>query len=467
MPETTPPPAGQPDAVPFGEFHDHAVDRLELRPIHGFPEIRPGDDVAGAIAGLAPWLQDDDVLVVTSKIISKSEGRLIVVDAEDPAVREEVRQAAIETETVRVVARRGTLRIVETRHGLVMAAAGVDASNVATDEIALLPLDPDASARLLRDRIRELLGVTVGVVISDSMGRPWRAGIVDNAIGVAGLTALHDVRGATDKHGNVLAVTEVAIADEISAAADLVKGKLGGVPVAVVRGLTLTDSPIGSRSLFRGAADDMFRLGTTEAIAVGREDAGGATVTPSRLHADAVEIITQMAAAEEADGGGGAQRAMQQAFLAFLAARPDATSRSCVAGHLTASAIVVDPSQQAVLLTLHPRVGMWVQVGGHCDEGDMSLLDAAAREAREESGIGSLSIDPTPLALDVHAITCSLGVPTRHFDVQFLALAPSGAQVVISDESLDLQWFPWNRLPANSAPELPWLLSAARARLGG
>lgn len=451
-----------PPTIPAGQFRDHAVERIELLPIHGFPEVRPGDDVAAAIAGLAPWLRDDDVLIVTSKIISKAEGRLIVVDAEDPAVREEVRQAAIETETVRVVARRGLLRIVETRHGLVMAAAGVDASNVATDEIALLPLDPDTSARLLRDRLRELLGVTVGIVISDSMGRPWRAGIVDNAIGVAGLTALHDVRGATDKYGNVLAVTEVALADELAAAGDLVKGKLGGVPVAVVRGLSLTDDPIGSKSLFRGSVDDMFRLGTVEAMAVGREDAGGATVTPGRLHADAVETITEMA-----NDDGGAQRAMQQAFLGFLAARPDATSRSCVAGHITASAIVVDPSKQAVLLTLHPRVGMWVQVGGHCEPGDMSLLDAAAREAREESGIGSLSIDPTPLALDVHAITCSLGVPTRHFDVQFLALAPPGAQVVISDESLDLQWFPWDRLPANSAHELPWLLTAARARLGG
>ena len=459
MPETS----NQPPTIPAGQFRDHAVDRIELLPIHGFPEIRPGDDVAAAIARLAPWLRDDDVLIVTSKIISKSEGRLIVIDAEDPAVREEVRQAAIETETVRVVARRGLLRIVETRHGLVMAAAGVDASNVATDEIALLPLDPDSSARLLRDRLRALLGVTVGIVISDSMGRPWRAGIVDNAIGVAGLTALHDVRGATDKHGNVLAVTEVAIADELAAAGDLVKGKLGGVPVAVVRGLALADDPIGSKSLFRGSADDMFRLGTVEAMAVGREDAGGATVTPGRLHADAVETITEMAAHEDA---GGAQRAMQQAFLAFLAARPDATSRSCVAGHITASAMVIDPGKRAVLLTLHPRVGLWVQVGGHCEAGDMSLLDAAAREAREESGIGSLSIDPTPLALDVHAITCSLGVPTRHFDVQFLALAPSGAQAVISDESLDLQWFPWDSLPANSAPELPWLLHAARARLG-
>ena len=457
MPDPDPSPAARDDVV------DHASARLEILPILGFPEVRPGDDVAASVAELAPWLQDDDVLVVTSKVISKSEGRLIVIDDDDPAVREDVRQAAIDAETVRVVARRGLLRIVENRQGLVLAAAGVDASNVSTDEIALLPLDPDASAALLRTRIQELLGVTVGVVISDSMGRPWRAGIIDLAIGAAGLTAIHDARGATDAHGNVLAVTEVAIADELASAGDLVKGKLGGIPVAVVRGLTLHDNGAGARPLIRGSADDMFRLGTVEAMAIGREDAGGATEQPGPLHAEAVATISEMFGP---DDSGAAQRAMQQAFLGFLAARPDATRRSCVSGHVTASAIVLNPATRSVLLTLHPRVGQWLQVGGHCEEGDMSLLDAAAREAREETGIGSLSIDPAPLALDVHAITCSLGVPTRHFDVQFLALAPAGAQAVISDESLDLQWFPWDELPENSAPELPWLLARARARLG-
>lgn len=471
---TNPPTEGDGAGVPGGsgsaggaddfEFVDHASPQLELRPIMGIGEIRPGDDIAAQIAAAAPWLRDDDVLVVTSKIVSKSEGRLIQIDSEDPTVREDVRQAAIESETVRVVARRGLLRIVETRHGFVMAAAGVDASNVSRSEIALLPLDPDASAARLRDRLRELLGVSVGVVISDSMGRAWRAGIIDLAIGAAGITALHDVRGASDKFGNVLAVTEVAIADELAAAADLVKGKLGSIPVAVVRGLTLHDDGAGVRPLIRDSTDDMFRLGTQEAISVGREDAGGATETPGPLHADAVATITEMTT--HAEDASPAQRAMQQAFLGFLAARPDATSRTCVAGHITASAVVIDPSTRSVLLTLHPRVGLWLQVGGHCEPGDKSLLDAAAREAREETGIGSLSIDPVPLALDVHPITCSLGVPTRHFDVQFLALAPPGAQAVISDESLDLRWFPWHRLPENSAPELPWLLGQAWARLG-
>ena len=140
--------------------------------------------------------------------------------------------------------------------------------------------------------------------------------------------------------------------------------------------------------------------------------------------------------------------------------------RSCAPGHLTASALVLEPSRRAVLLTLHPRVGMWLQVGGHCETGDHSLLDAAAREAREESGIGSLSFDPTPLGLDVHPITCSLGVPTRHFDVRFLALAPTGSEPVRSDESLDLKWFPWDALPYGVSPDLPRLIETARIRLG-
>ena len=239
----------------------------------GIGELRPGDDLAALIAQHAPPLQDGDVLVVTSKAVSKVEGRLIVLDTADADAREAARQDAIDAETVRVVASRDALRIVETRHGLVLAAAGVDLSNVARNEIALLPLDPDASAQLLREALRERLGVEVGVVISDSMGRPWRAGITDTAIGVAGLTAVTDARGRTDVYGNVLVVTQVAVADELAAAADLVKGKLGGVPVAIVRGFArdgkLDDDGLGSRTLIRGAADDLFRLGTAEAMAVG------------------------------------------------------------------------------------------------------------------------------------------------------------------------------------------------------
>lgn len=443
---------------------DHAAAHIEILPVLGIGELRRGDDLADAIAAHAPPLQDGDVLIVTSKVVSKTEGRMIVLDTADPDAREAARQEAIEAETVRIVAERDTLRIVETRHGLVLAAAGVDASNVSRNELALLPIDPDASAQLLRERIRERLGVEVGVVISDSMGRPWRAGITDAAIGVAGLTALTDPRGHTDAYGNVLAVTQVAVADELAAAGDLVKGKLGGVPVAIVRGLAydgkLTDDGLGSRALIRGPEEDLFRLGTSEAMAVGREDVGWATDIAPPLHADAVRVIADLAANNDMEA------AVRQGFLGFLAARPDAMWRSCAPGHLTASALVIEPSRRLVLLTLHPRAGMWVQLGGHCEPGDNTLLDVAVREGREESGIGSLSFDPAPLGLDVHPITCSLGVPTRHFDVRFLAVATAGSEPVRSEESLDLQWFSWDALPEGTSPELPRLVEVARMRLG-
>ncbi|WP_375491086.1 coenzyme F420-0:L-glutamate ligase [uncultured Jatrophihabitans sp.] len=444
---------------------DHAVPGVEIVPVTGIGELRPGDDLAAVVVEHVQ-LHDGDVLVVTSKIVSKVEGRLVKLDSTDPARREAARQAAIDAETERVVARRGDLRIVATRHGLVLAAAGVDASNVALDELALLPLDPDASAQLLRDAVRERSGVEVGVIISDTMGRAWRDGLTDAAIGVAGLAALTDARGHTDSHGNTLDVTRVAVADEIAAAADLVKGKLRGVPVAVVRGLApdgkLPDDGRGSRELIRPATDDLFRLGTAEAIAYGRDQAvrDDAEHARDELHADAVALVSAVECSSPLE------RAVREGFLGLLAARRDAMWRSCAPGHLTASALVLDPQRQAVLLTLHPRVGRWLQLGGHHEPSDHSVLDAAAREAREESGIGALSFDPVPLALDIHPITCSLGVPTRHFDVKFVAVAPDGAEPVRSAESDDLRWFAWDALPDDVSAELPELVDAARLRLG-
>ncbi|CAL9457912.1 coenzyme F420-0:L-glutamate ligase [Streptomyces sp. DH-12] len=228
--------------------------------VPGLPEVRPGDDLAKLIAAAAPDLADGDVLLVTSKIVSKAEGR--IVEAAD-------REAAIDAETVRVVARRGPLRIVENRQGLVMAAAGVDASNTAPGTVLLLPEDPDASARTIRDGIRDALGVEVGVIVTDTFGRPWRTGLTDVAIGAAGVRVLDDLRGGTDAHGNPLAATVVATADELASAGDLVKGKAAGLPVAVVRGLghtTASDDGEGARALVRDARDDMFRLGTSEAV---------------------------------------------------------------------------------------------------------------------------------------------------------------------------------------------------------
>ena len=434
---------------------DHAAERVEVLPVLGITELRPGDDLAGEIVKHAD-LRDRDVVVVTSKVVSKVEGRLVTVAASDPDERERIRQEAIDAETDRLVAQRGALRIVQTRHGLVLAAAGVDASNVASGEIALLPEDPDRSATLLRESIRERTGVDLSVIISDSMGRPWRDGITDLAIGVAGLSAVIDHRGTPDSYGNPLAVTEVAVADEIAAAADLVKGKLSGVPVAIVRGLRLPDDGRGSTSLIRPADADLFRLGTAEAIALGHEDAGGAAELAPPIHADAVEVI----------GTSVPDSSIRQAFLAFLAARSDAMWQSCLAGHLTANALVIDPGRHAVLLTLHPHIGAWLPLGGHCEPGDRTLLDAAAREAREECGIGALSFDPAPLSLGVFQEPCAGGIPTRHFEVSFYAVAPDGAEPVISDESVDLRWFSWDDLPDRAAPEVTALVDIARTRLG-
>jgi coenzyme F420-0:L-glutamate ligase/coenzyme F420-1:gamma-L-glutamate ligase len=239
---------------------------VSVHPVAGLPEFRPGDDLAAAVAGAAPWLRTGDVLVVTSKVVSKVEGRLVRL--EPGADREAARQRAIDGEAVRVVARRGPLRIVETRHGWVVAAAGIDASNVASDALVLLPEDADASARRLRARLCELLGVTVAVVVSDTFGRTWREGLTDVAVGAAGIPALEDFRGRVDVHGNRLETTQVAVVDEVASAADLVKGKLAGVPVAVVRGLRFDppDDDRGTRPLVRLGPGDLFPYGSRDLV---------------------------------------------------------------------------------------------------------------------------------------------------------------------------------------------------------
>ncbi|SFQ19844.1 coenzyme F420-0:L-glutamate ligase / coenzyme F420-1:gamma-L-glutamate ligase [Amycolatopsis arida] len=248
---------------------DHAARKVEILPVEGLPEFRPGDDLTGAVAAAARWLRSGDVVVVTSKVVSKIEGRLVRVP-EDPAARDAARRALVDQEATRVLARVGRTVITQNRIGVVQAASGVDASNVAGDEVALLPTDPDASALALRDGLRERLGVEVAVVVTDTMGRAWRVGQTDTAIGASGLRVLHSYAGAVDGQGNELAVTEVAVADEVAAAADLVKGKLGGVPVAVVRGLWPVDDGSTARDLVRPVEEDLFRLGTAEAIAQGR-----------------------------------------------------------------------------------------------------------------------------------------------------------------------------------------------------
>jgi coenzyme F420-0:L-glutamate ligase/coenzyme F420-1:gamma-L-glutamate ligase len=230
---------------------------VTVLPVIGLPEITAGADLAALIAEAAPDLRDGDILVVTSKVVSKAEGRVVAVS----------REHAIEAETARVVARRGPTTIAQTRHGLVLAAAGVDESNTAPGTVVLLPEDPDESARRIRKALHGRSGVTIGVLVTDTMGRPWRAGQTDCAIGAAGVIPVRDHRGEPDSFGNILEVTVAAVADEIASAADLVKGKQRQVPAAVVRGLadlvTEPDGP-GARAIIRPAEEDMFRYGSAD-----------------------------------------------------------------------------------------------------------------------------------------------------------------------------------------------------------
>lgn len=248
--------------------------RMTVWALPGMGEVRPGDDLAAlildAVAADEP-LQDGDILVVTSKIVSKAEGRIVA--AED-------REEAITAETVRVVATRprgdgGMTRIVQNRLGIVGAAAGVDASNTDAGTVLLLPVDPDASARALAAELRAASGARVGVVISDTLGRPWREGQTDIAIGAAGVHVFDELKGEVDSAGRPLIVTLPCMADELSAASDLVKGKLSGCPVAVVRGMGRLvgdlDLP-GAASIVRAPERDMFRLGADEAHRQGYDE---------------------------------------------------------------------------------------------------------------------------------------------------------------------------------------------------
>jgi coenzyme F420-0:L-glutamate ligase/coenzyme F420-1:gamma-L-glutamate ligase len=252
---------------------DHAAGgTVEILPVRGLPRFRAGDDLPGALATAADWLRTGDVVVVTSKIISKVEGRMVPAPT-DPEARDTARRALVASEAVRVVARKGRTLITENKLGIVQAASGVDGSNVDGDELALLPTDPDASAAALRAALRDRLGVDVAVLITDTMGRAWRVGQTDVAIGAAGIAVTHPYEGSVDEYGNPLIVTDIAVADELAAAADLVKGKLGEIPVAVVRGLTPHENGTTARDLLRPGEEDLFWLGTAEAIEVGRRQA--------------------------------------------------------------------------------------------------------------------------------------------------------------------------------------------------
>lgn len=236
------------------------MSHVEVTAPDGVPEIGRGDDLAGLLLPLVD-LADGDVVVVTSKVVSKAEGR----------VRRGTREEALPGETARVVARRGETTIVRNRLGLTMAAAGIDGSNVESGWVVLLPEDPDASARALRAAVRDRTGLNVGVVVTDTAGRAWREGQTDIAVGAAGLVVAERYAGRTDRHGNELAVTSPAVADEIAGLAELAQGKLGGRPFAVVRGradlvLPPGDDGPGAAALVRAEGADLFGYGAREAV---------------------------------------------------------------------------------------------------------------------------------------------------------------------------------------------------------
>ena len=230
--------------------------RIEVWGVEGIGEVRAGDDVAqtiaDAIAKHKDGLANGDVVVVTHKIISKAEGRI------RPAANEEEYRQAVEDEAAEIIRRRGPLVIAQTRHGFICANAGVDRSNVEGDNVVLLPERPDRSAHQIRMRLKEVFGRDVGVVVSDTFGRPWRRGLTDVAIGCSGVVSIVDLKGTLDMQGRVLEVSEIAVIDEIAAAADLVMGKASGIPVAVVRGLSVAGNGRAA-DLVRPANEDMFR----------------------------------------------------------------------------------------------------------------------------------------------------------------------------------------------------------------
>jgi coenzyme F420-0:L-glutamate ligase / coenzyme F420-1:gamma-L-glutamate ligase len=230
---------------------------IEVLPVEGIAEVRPGDDLAGLLAKAADDMRDGDVVVVTQKVVSKAEAQLVPIDPNDPESKAKI----VEGESVRVLRRRGDLVISETRHGFVCANAGVDLSNVEDGWAALLPEDPDRSARRLRDGLRHRLGVDVAVVISDTFGRVWRRGLTDVAIGCAGVRAVVDLRGTTDAFGRELSVTEVCIVDELAGAAELVMGKASGICAAIVRGVDPAWLGRGEvrADVVRTPAEDLFR----------------------------------------------------------------------------------------------------------------------------------------------------------------------------------------------------------------
>ena len=316
----------------MSDLHVHAPE--------GVPDVRPGDDLVALLLGVAD-LADGDVVVVTSKVVSKAEGR----------VRPGTREDALAAETSRVVARRGPTTIARTHHGLTLAAAGIDASNVEAGHVVLLPEDPDASARAIRAAVHDRTGRNVGVVVTDTAGRAWREGQTDIAIGAAGLQVLEDYAGRADAHGNELAVTAPAVADEIAGVAELAQGKLGGRPFAVVRGrpdlvLPPGDDGPGATVLIRADGADMFGYGSREAV-VAALRGDDTAITPFGSPVSAHELVAVLAGVF----GGSVQPAYDGGTVRCV---PEATDRRAVVAVAFAHGWVTVPSREPAEVGFRP-----------------------------------------------------------------------------------------------------------------
>lgn len=325
---------------------------MEVLPVEGIPEVDAGDDLAGLIRAALPPLRDGDVLVVTQKVVSKAEGRVVAGD----------RREQVDSQTRRVVARRGDLVIAETHHGFVCANAGVDASNVADGMVALLPVDPDASAAALSEQ----LGTPV--VVSDTFGRAWRMGLVDVAIGCAGLPALIDLRGDSDHTGRVLEATVMAFADQIAAAAGLVMGKDAMVPVAVVRGLNWSQEPSAASELVRPPQEDMFRESPLQAISSRRTiRAFGDGTVPREVVAAAVEAACTAPAPHHTRPWSFVVLDSSSARRKLLDAMADAWRRDLEADGIDPDVITQRIERSEALLGAAPTliVPLFSQEGGH------------------------------------------------------------------------------------------------------
>ncbi|MEU4159392.1 coenzyme F420-0:L-glutamate ligase [Actinoplanes sp. NPDC026670] len=393
-------------------------DGLQVLPVRGIGDVVAGDDLAHLIVTAAPWIADGDVLVVTSKIVSKAEGRLVEVPADGPE-REEARQRVLDGETARVVARRGPTSIVQTHHGFVMAAAGIDASNVDKTHLVLLPQDPDASARRLR---ADLLarGLDVVIVVSDTMGRAWRNGLTDVALGAAGIEALLDHRGQVDPYGNELSLTQMAVVDELAAAAELVKGKCDRVPVAVVRGYPRSGEGSGAAVLIRDAESDMFSLGTAEAHAEGLRAAAAlpdvplASAAPTTPHPGVAPVAPQAGTAPTTPHPGVAPVA-PQAGVAPVA--PQAGVPAVAGPSPAAGARVVDPA--AVARALRAVDGLRQSQVRLADgirltpaqDGAAALIRTGADAHRLRAALAAEGVETTAV-IDDEGVTLTYRAPT-------------------------------------------------------